>query len=187
VVSFLSQINPVHTTPFYLSNFHLNIIHLLISWYSWWTLMFRLSHQCLTCIPLLSLSCSMSCPSQLPWPDHSNYDLAKRTSYEAYEHHTLWFYRPWNLKMSRYSDWLRGERPRVWVRVPVGSKNVLFSTASRPVLGPTQPPIQLVTGAPSLWVKRQGRETDHPPPTSAEVKKMWSIHPLPHTSSWTRA
>jgi hypothetical protein len=27
------------------------------------------------------------------------------------------------------------------------------------------------TGAPSLGVKRPGLEADHPPPTSAEVKK----------------
>jgi hypothetical protein len=37
----------------------------------------------------------------------------------------------------------------------------------------TQPPIQWVPGALSLGVKRQGRESDHSPPTSAEVKKMW--------------
>jgi hypothetical protein len=29
------------------------------------------------------------------------------------------------------------------------------------------------TGASSLGVKRQGREADHSPTTSAEVKKMW--------------
>jgi hypothetical protein len=29
------------------------------------------------------------------------------------------------------------------------------------------------TGASFLGVKRQGREADHSPPTSAEVKKMW--------------
>jgi hypothetical protein len=37
----------------------------------------------------------------------------------------------------------------------------------------TQPPIQWVPGALSLGVKRQGRETDHSPPTSAEIKKAW--------------
>jgi hypothetical protein len=26
---------------------------------------------------------------------------------------------------------------------------------------------------PAQWVKRQGREADHSPPASAEVKKMW--------------
>jgi hypothetical protein len=51
-------------------------------------------------------------------------------------------------------------------------KNFLFSTSSRPVLGPTQPPIQWVMGAVSPGVKRQGREADHSPAASAEVKKM---------------
>jgi hypothetical protein len=40
-------------------------------------------------------------------------------------------------------------------------------------LGPTQPPIQWVTGAFSPRVKRQERETDHSSPTSIEVKKTW--------------
>jgi hypothetical protein len=51
-------------------------------------------------------------------------------------------------------------------------KNFLFSTSSRPALKPTQPPIQWVPEALSLGVKRSGREVDHSPPTSAEVKKM---------------
>jgi hypothetical protein len=33
-------------------------------------------------------------------------------------------------------------------------------------------------------VKRQGREADRSPPSSAEVKNDGSIPPLPHTSSW---
>jgi len=44
-------------------------------------------------------------------------------------------------------------------------------TASRPALGPTQPPIQWVPGALSLGVKWLGHEADHPPPYSAEVKE----------------
>jgi hypothetical protein len=36
---------------------------------------------------------------------------------------------------------------------------------------PTQPPIQWVTGALSLGVKRPGREADHSPQSSAEVKE----------------
>jgi hypothetical protein len=49
-------------------------------------------------------------------------------------------------------------------------KNFLLSTSSRPVLGPTQSPIQLVPGAFSPGVKRPGREANHSPPTIAEVK-----------------
>jgi len=37
-------------------------------------------------------------------------------------------------------------------------------------LRPTQPPIQWVSGALSLGVKRPGRETDHSPQSIAEVK-----------------
>jgi hypothetical protein len=44
---------------------------------------------------------------------------------------------------------------------------------SRPTLGPTQPPIQWLPEALSSGVKRQGREADHSPPVSVEVKKMW--------------
>jgi hypothetical protein len=47
----------------------------------------------------------------------------------------------------------------------------LFTTASRTDLWPTQPPIQRVQGAPSLGVKRPGREADHSPSSSAEVKE----------------
>jgi hypothetical protein len=39
-------------------------------------------------------------------------------------------------------------------------------------LGPTQPPSQWAQGAVSPGVKRQGRDADHSPPTSAEVKNM---------------
>jgi hypothetical protein len=47
----------------------------------------------------------------------------------------------------------------------------LFTTASRPALDPTEPPIQWVPGALPLRLKRPGREADHSPTSSAEVKK----------------
>jgi hypothetical protein len=56
------------------------------------------------------------------------------------------------------------------VRFPAGLGIFLFTTASRTALGPTQPPIQWVPGAISLGVKRPGREADHSPSSSAEVK-----------------
>jgi hypothetical protein len=52
----------------------------------------------------------------------------------------------------------------------------LFTIASRTALGPTQPPIQWVPGALSLVVKRPGREADHSPPSSAEVKEWLEVH-----------
>jgi len=45
----------------------------------------------------------------------------------------------------------------------------LFATSSRPALGTTQPPIQLVSGALT-----PGLEADHQPPSSADVKNEWS-------------
>jgi hypothetical protein len=55
----------------------------------------------------------------------------------------------------------------------------LFTTASRTALGPTQPPIQWVTGALSLGIKRPGREADHSHPPSVEVKNAWSYTSTP--------
>jgi hypothetical protein len=55
----------------------------------------------------------------------------------------------------------------------------LFTTTSRPALGPTQPPIQWVPGALSLGVKRPGCEADHSPPSVAEVKNAWSYTSTP--------
>jgi hypothetical protein len=74
---------------------------------------------------------------------------------------------------SRYSNWLRARRPSGRCSSPGRVKNFLFSTSSRPVLVPTQPIIQWVSGALSPGVKRPVREADHSPPASAEVKKMW--------------
>jgi hypothetical protein len=50
----------------------------------------------------------------------------------------------------------------------------LFATVSRPVLGPTKPPIQWVPGALSPGVKEQGHEADHSLPSSAEVKLSYT-------------
>jgi hypothetical protein len=64
----------------------------------------------------------------------------------------------------------------------------LFTTASRTALGPTQPPIPGVPGAVSLGVKRPGREADHSPPSSAEVKESVELYiHSPNTSSWCAA
>jgi len=49
------------------------------------------------------------------------------------------------------------------VRLPAEARIFLFATASRPVLGTTEPPIR--------WVKRPRREADHLPPSNAEFKE----------------
>jgi hypothetical protein len=55
-----------------------------------------------------------------------------------------------------------------------GLRIFLFTTASRPNLGPTQPPIQWVLVSLSLGVKRPECEADNSPPSSAKVKNAWS-------------
>jgi hypothetical protein len=62
------------------------------------------------------------------------------------------------------------------VRFPTGLGILLFTTASRTALGPTQPPIQWVPGAFSLGVKWPGREVDHSPPSRAEVKEWGELY-----------
>jgi hypothetical protein len=47
------------------------------------------------------------------------------------------------------------------------------------LLGPTQPPIQCVPGALSLGVKRPEREADRSPPSSADVRNVWSYTSTP--------
>jgi hypothetical protein len=56
---------------------------------------------------------------------------------------------------------------------------LLFTTASRPALGPTQPPIQWVPGFLSLGIKRPGSEADHSSPSSALIKNAWSYTSTP--------
>jgi hypothetical protein len=72
LVPILSQINPIHTIPFYLSKIHFNIVHPPTPWSSQWSPSFWLSHQYPICVLLLRYSCYMLC-SHPPWLDHSNY------------------------------------------------------------------------------------------------------------------
>jgi hypothetical protein len=71
---------------------------------------------------------------------------------------------------SLYSDWLFAGRQRGHSSSSGKGKNFLVSAPSRPVPGPTKPPTQWVPGSVSPGVKRPGREADHSPPTSADVK-----------------
>jgi hypothetical protein len=71
----------------------------------------------------------------------------------------------------RATGWILG------VRIPAGQNNCIFFTASRPALESTQPPIQWVPEARS-----PGREADHSPPSTAEVRNGGAVPPLIHTS-----
>jgi hypothetical protein len=51
-----------------------------------------------------------------------------------------------------------------------GQEIFLSSITTRPGLEPMQPPIQRLLSAVFPGVKRQGRESDHSYPSSAEVK-----------------
>jgi hypothetical protein len=73
LVLILSYINPIHTTPSYLSKIHFNIVHPPASWSSQWSLFFWLSHRYPICIPIRPYSCYMPRQSHPSWLDHSNY------------------------------------------------------------------------------------------------------------------
>jgi hypothetical protein len=74
---------------------------------------------------------------------------------------------------SVHTDWMIG------CSSPGRGWEFFSSSESRQALGPTQPPIQWVTGVSPLGVKRPGRETDHSPPSSAEVNNSWSCTSTP--------
>jgi len=50
----------------------------------------------------------------------------------------------------------------------------IFTTASKPALVPTQPPIQWIPAALSLGLRLPGLETDNSSPSSAEVTNAWN-------------
>lgn len=59
-----------------------------------------------------------------------------------------------------------------------------FVTASRQILGPTQPCILWVPGSVSASVERPGREFDH---LMARLRIRGTIAPLPQKSLWRGA
>jgi hypothetical protein len=67
LVPILNQIDPVHTTPSYLSKIHFNISHPPTFWPSSWSLFFWLSHQYSIYISILPHLRYMPCLSHSPW------------------------------------------------------------------------------------------------------------------------
>jgi hypothetical protein len=69
------------------------------------------------------------------------------------------------------------------VQFLAGQEIFLYSIASRPALGPTQPPIQWVPVALPQEVKQPGGEADCSPPSSAKIKYSDAVPPLSLMSS----
>jgi hypothetical protein len=69
----------------------------------------------------------------------------------------------------------------IGTRFLAGERNEFFSSPppSISIPRPTQLPIQSVTRALSLRIKRPGREADHSPQSSSEVKNVWSYASIP--------
>jgi hypothetical protein len=61
-------------------------------------------------------------------------------------------------------------------------KTFLISKTSKWTLKSGQPAIQWIPVALSLEVRRTGREADHSPPSSAEVKREWNYTSTPPIS-----
>jgi hypothetical protein len=77
------------------------------------------------------------------------------------------------LQCSPYKDWIRAG----WRRIrEFRVKNFLFSISSRLDLGPTQSPIQWISGVISPGVEWPGREADHSTRTSADVKENVGLY-----------
>jgi hypothetical protein len=58
---------------------------------------------------------------------------------------------------------------------PSWANILLYSSTSRPALGPTKPPIQVVPRSISKGIKRPGREADNSHPSSREYVDLY-IH-----------
>jgi hypothetical protein len=93
----------------------------------------------------------------------------------SHPHKTSKYFVLYILIRSWYSDGLPAGRPGFNSR----QYKIFLFTASRPIPGPTQPPIQYVPGAMSLEVNQPGCEANRSPPSTAKVKNGEAIPPLP--------
>jgi hypothetical protein len=73
------------------------------------------------------------------------------------------------------------------VRFSIGTIGFFHSTASKPALGPTQAPTQLIPGTLSLRVNWPESETGHSHIFIVEVKNVGAIPPFSYRPSWRGA
>jgi hypothetical protein len=83
----------------------------------------------------------------------------------------------WDSSVGIVMGWTAGFDSRL------GQEIFIFSTASRPALGPSQP-IRWAPQALYRRVMQLGREADHSLPASVKVKNGEAIPPLSHMFSW---
>ena len=77
---------------------------------------------------------------------------------------------------------LKGGKQKYFSSIPGMVKSLVLIPDFQTYLGPTQLPIQCVTGS---GVKQQEREPDISPPSNAEVKYGWSYASTPHDTIMT--
>jgi hypothetical protein len=85
------------------------------------------------------------------------------------------------LTLSFCTEWPRSHFAVQPQHTKQGARDFLIS---RPAQRPIQLPVQWVPGALSPGLKRQGREANHSPPSSTEVKNGGTVPPLSHPSLW---
>jgi hypothetical protein len=68
--------------------------------------------------------------------------------------------------------------------IPGGARFFSFSQRPDRFWGPPSLLFNGYRGALSAWLKLPGREADHSPPSSADVKNDGAVPPLLHMSSW---
>jgi hypothetical protein len=124
----------------------------------------------LKCMALLSYQTPSSTPIQKYWQNY------------RFVYFNYYVFRQLGSRTSRsVHRWARGRT--VGVQFPAGSIDSSLFHSVQTALGPTQPPNQRVKEDIFRGVKPPGRESDHSPPSNAEVKNCVSIPPLPDTPS----
>jgi hypothetical protein len=106
----------------------------------------------------------------------------------CFHYHRILFWDPWVQSTPSHSIALRRmselsivtsygtNDSGIGIAILTVRKTFPFTTASRPAVGPNQPPIQRVPDAVSLEVNWPGPQTNHSTPSNAEFKNPWELY-----------